>query len=284
MARTLEIAFFNGEYLPIADVSVSPMDRGFLFGDGIYEVVPIYGGQPLLMEAHLARLDRSLQEIGIENPHTTAQWQDVVSSLAARNGGGNLTIYLQVTRGADSGRDQVFPENITPTVFGMASDLPDYQYDSGVKAITLPDNRWGRCDIKSTSLLANVLARQHAKQADAIDAILIRDGQVTEAAVSSVLIVERGELVRRFNGKAILPGTTTDLVVELAREAGVTCREEVISETRLRNADEIWLTGATKGVAPVIVLDGDTVGTGRPGPVWKKVTDMLETHKNRLRQ
>jgi D-alanine transaminase len=284
MARTLEIAFFNGEYLPLADVSVSPLDRVFLFGDGVYEVVPIYGGKPLLMEAHLARLDRSLQETGIENPYTVAQWQDVVSNLATRNGGGNLTIYLQVTRGADSGRDQVFPENITPTMFGMASDLPDYQYANGVTAITLPDNRWGRCDIKSTSLLANVLARQHANQADAIDAILIRDGQVTEAAVSSVLIVERGELVRRFNGKAILPGTTTDLVVELAREAGVTCREEVISETRLRNADEIWLTGATKGVAPVIVLDGDAVGTGRPGPVWKKVTDMLEAHKNRLQQ
>jgi D-alanine transaminase len=284
MARTLEIAFFNGEYLPLADVSVSPLDRGFLFGDGVYEVVPIYGGKPLLMEAHLARLDRSLQETGIENPYTVAQWQDVVSNLATRNGGGNLTIYLQVTRGADSGRDQVFPENITPTMFGMASDLPDYQYANGVTAITLPDNRWGRCDIKSTSLLANVLARQHANQADAIDAILIRDGQVTEAAVSSVLIVERGELVRRFNGKAILPGTTTDLVVELAREAGVTCREEVISETRLRNADEIWLTGATKGVAPVIVLDGDAVGTGRPGPVWKKVTDMLEAYKNRLQQ
>jgi D-alanine transaminase len=196
-----------------------------------------------------------------------------------RNGGGNLTVYLQVSRGADSGRDQIFPAAISPTVFAMVTRLNRVDYRAGVSAITLPDDRWGRCDIKSTSLLANVLACEAAAKAGAVDAILIRDGKVTEAAVSSVLLVENGELVRRFNSTAILPGTTTDLVLELAKNAGYRCREEEITEQQLRQADEIWLTGATKGIAPVVRLDGHPVGTGQPGPVWQKVEEIFEARK-----
>lgn len=279
MARTLEIAYLNGKYLPISEASISPLDRGFLFGDGVYEVVPIYRDQPLLLDAHLTRLEYSLRELSIHNPHSISEWKSVISTLAERNGGGDLTIYLQISRGADSGRDQVFPESLRSTVFAMAAQLQSIDYSAGVSAITLPDNRWARCDIKSTSLLANVLARETAAKQGAIDAILIRDGKVTEAAVSSVLLVENGDLVRRFNSQAILPGTTTDFVVELAGKAGYVCREEEVTEQQLRQADEIWLTGATKGIAPVVQLDGKTIGSGQPGPVWKKVVELFEARK-----
>jgi D-alanine transaminase len=153
----------------------------------------------------------------------------------------------------------------------MANELTDTDYPEGAKAITLADNRWGRCDIKATALLANVLARQSASEAGAIDAILIWDGVVTEGAVSSVIIVDNGELIRRPAGPEVLPGTTTDYVFALAGELGLSCRNEQISESRLRAADEIWLTGATKGIAPIVLLDGIVVGDGEPGPVWQKV-------------
>jgi len=279
LARTLEIAYLNGEYLPINKASISPLDRGFLFGDAVYEVVPIYGDQPLLLDVHLTRLEHSLRELSIDNPYSRSEWKSVVSNLAQRNGGGDLTVYLQVSRGADSGRDQVFPQALPPTVFAMAAKLQSIDYRAGVSAITLADNRWARCDIKSTSLLANVLARETAAKAGAVDAILIRDGKVTEAAVSSVLLVYNGELVRRCNSQAILPGTTTDFVVELAKSAGYHCREEEITEQRLRQADEIWLTGATKGIAPIVRLDGEPIGDGRPGPVWQKVIELFEARK-----
>jgi len=280
LASALETAYLNGEFLPIGQTAISPLDRGFLFGDAVYEVVPIYDNQPLLLEAHLERLDRSLQEISIHNPYSVAAWKTIVNGLAERNGGGDLTVYLQVSRGADAGRDQVFPTAVAPTVFAMATPLKVCDYSNGLTAITLPDDRWGRCDIKSTSLLANVLAREAAAQAGAVDAILIRDGMVTEAAVSSVLLVEKGQLVRRFNSRAILSGTTTDYVVELAEQIGYRCTEEEIAEHRLRQADEIWLTGATKSIAPIVQLDGTPVGNGQPGPVWQKVNQAFEAHKH----
>jgi len=276
LADALPVAYLNGRFVPLPEAKISPLDRGFLFGDAIYEVVPVFAGRPLLLDAHLQRLDRSLAELRIGNPHTRKEWNSVISGLTERNGGGNIAVYLQVSRGADRGRDQVFPDGVPPTVFGMASTLETPDYDEGVIAITLPDNRWGRCDIKSTSLLANILARQAAHDAGAIDAILLRDGLVTEAAVSSVIIAEHGGLVRRRNGHAILPGTTTDYVVELAAGAGIECREDEIPEARLRSADEIWLTGATKGIAPVVELDGRRVGTGRPGPLWRRVAPLFE--------
>ena len=280
MAKALQTAYLNGKYLPLEEAAISPLDRGFLFGDAVYEVVPVFGNQPLLLGAHLARLDRSLKEISIENPHTEAEWKAIIATLTERNDAPNMTIYMQVSRGADSGRDQAFPgAHVAPSVFAMATPLTVNDYSSGVAAITLPENRWSRCDIKSTSLLANVLARQTAAEAGAVDAILLRDGKVTEAAVSSVIIVENGQLVRRYNSTAILPGTTTDHVVELALSAGFACREEEVTESRLRQADEIWLTGATKGIAPVVTLDGQPVGEGKPGPVWLKVSQLYEAGK-----
>ena len=273
MSAVLSTAYLNGEFLPIEQASISPLDRGFLFGDAVYEVIPFHDGGPLLLDAHLQRLERNLQTMRIANPHTTGRWGALISDLANRNGGGRMAVYIQVSRGTDSGRDHVFPEHVEPTVFAMATELADPDYSDGVKAITLPDNRWGRCDIKATALLANVLALQEAREGGAIDAILIWDGVVTEGAVSSVIIVENGDLIRRPQGPEILPGTTTDHVFAIAGELGLACRDELIPESRLRGADEIWLTGATKGVAPVVLLDGDVVGDGSPGAVWRRLME-----------
>lgn len=280
MARTLPTAYLNGSFLPIAEACISPLDRGFLFADAVYEVIAVYGGRPLLLDAHLQRLERSLRELRITNPLDRAGWQGVISGLVAHNGSGDMGVYLQVSRGTDSGRDHVFPKGLAPTVFAMASPLPVVDLDTaGVSAITAEDTRWARCDIKSTALLANVLLRQAAQDAGAGECIMLRDGLVTEGSGSSVIIVEDSSLITRPNGAEILPGTTIRLIREVAQAAGFGYREEAISETRLRRAAEIWLTAALRGVAPVTRLDGEPVGAGVPGPVWRTVAEAYERCK-----
>jgi len=279
VAATLAIAYLNGSFLPIEEATVSPLDRGFLFGDAVYEVIPVYAGRPFLLDAHLQRLSRSLNELRIADPHSAEHWQTVIEGLIRKNNGGDLAVYIQVTRGADSGRDHMFPDQVTPTVFGMASVLASPDLSAGINAITRPDNRWNRCDIKATALLANVLSHQQAREAGAADAILIWDDEVTEGASSSVIIIENHELIRRPNGPEVLPGTTTDHVVTLACAAGLGYRQEPISVARLRSADEVWLTSATKGIAPVVLLDDQPIGTGTPGPVWQQVIKLYEASK-----
>lgn len=278
MALPLPIAWFNGAFLPLAEVRVSPLDRGFLFADAVYEVIPVHDGLPFLLEPHLERLERSLRELSLANPHPRTEWQSIVGGLVERNGGGNLAVYLQVTRGADTSRDHAFPSpELRPTVFGMVTPIPAPHPDrKGVRVVTRPDLRWSRCDIKSTALLANILARQAAKEAGAGEALLLRDGELVEGSASSVLIVEGGILCRRPAGTALLPGTTTDAVVAAARAAGIECREERVSEARLRGADEVWITAATRGVVPVTHIDGAPVGDGRPGPVYERVATLFE--------
>jgi len=277
VAQPLAIASLNSEFLPLAEVRISPLDRGFLFGDAVYEVIPVYGGAPLLLDAHVARLNRSLGAIDIRNPHSDDEWRQFLTELIERNGGGTMAIYVQVSRGAEASRDHVYLQNIRPTVFAMAAEIDAHDYADGVKAITRPDERWDRCDIKTTSLLANILARQKAVEAGAIEAILIDNGHVTEGGASSVIIVENRTLVRRPHGTEVLPGTTTDHVVALAGEAGYACREELVTLERLLAADEVWLTSATKGIAPVVRVDEQIIGSGRPGPVWTAVYQLYET-------
>jgi len=281
MAAPLPTAWFNGTYLPIAEVRISPLDRAFLYGDAVYEVIPVFGGQSFLLDPHLSRLERSLGELHIRNPHSRAEWVALVDGLVSRNGGANLAVYLQVSRGADVGRDHAFPgEHVPPTVFGMAMPISEPHPDRhGIRAITRPDQRWGRCDIKSTALLANILARQEASAAGAGETILLRNGLLSEGSASSVIIVEKGALLRPPAGPEVLPGTTTDAVFALARECGIDCREEAISEQQLRRADEIWIAAATRGIAPVIELDGLPVGRGSPGPVWRQVAAAFEASK-----
>jgi D-alanine transaminase len=281
MAAPLRTAWFNGSFMPLAEVRISPLDRAFLFGDAVYEVIPVHAGQPFLLDPHLDRLERSLHELGIRNPCRRAEWNEIINGLIEQNGGGNLAVYLQVSRGADEGRDHAFPAgNVQPTVFGMVSTMAEPHPDQlGLRAITCADLRWSRCDIKSTALLANLLARQAARNAGAGEAILLRDGYLTEGSASSVIIVEHGVLIRRPAGPEVLPGTTTDAVFSAAASAGLACRDEMISEQRLRQADEIWIAAATRGITPVLELDGKKIGDGRPGPVWRQVAAAFEALK-----
>jgi D-alanine transaminase len=283
MAAPLPTAWFNGKFTPLGDVRISPLDRAFLFGDSVYEVLPIYAGQPFLLDAHLDRLERSLKELRIRNPHTRAEWVAVITGLAQRNGGGNLAVYLQVSRGADVERDHAFPgDHVAPTVFGMVSVLSELHSDTGgIRAITRPDLRWGRCDIKSTALLANILARQEAREAGADEVLLLRNGELSECSASSVNNVENGVLLRRPAGPEILPGTTTDAVFAVARQCGRRYSDEAITEARLRRADEIWIAAALRGVVPVVALDGEPVSNGAPGPVWRQVAAAFDASKPR---
>jgi D-alanine transaminase len=280
VAKPLSIAFLNGAFVPIEEARISPLDRGFLFGDAVYEVIPVYAGRPLLLDEHLQRLERSLAETRIRPPLDVAGWRTLVAGLVQRNGAGDMSIYLQISRGADVGRDHAFPASVAPTVFAMASPLaPVDPAAAGIRAITAADPRWARCDIKSTSLLANVLLRQLATDAGASEVLLLREGFLTEGSASSVVIVEKNTLISRSNGPEILPGTTIRLVRDLARECGYAYREEAITEHRLREADEIWVMGAARGISPVTHLDGAPVGNGAAGPVWRAIAERYEACK-----
>ncbi|MGH8495160.1 MAG: aminotransferase class IV [Gammaproteobacteria bacterium] len=285
MAEPFAHAFLNGRYLPIAEARVPALDRGFLFGDSVYEVVPVYGGNLFLLDAHLDRLARSLREIRLPDPFNREEWVDVMTSLIERNGGGDMAVYVQVSRGADVGRDHRIPRELPATVFAMAqpfNGVSDAVRKTGVAAITLDDTRWSRCDIKATALLANVLLRAAAEDADAQEAILVRNGRVTEGASSSVFMIEDGAARTPPNGNELLPGTTRDLVVELARNAGISVSEAHFTPAELARADEIWICSAMREVIPLTKLDGKAVGGGRPGLLWQRVYAAYQEYKQRV--
>ena len=261
------------------------MDRGFLYGDGAYEAMPVYGGRPFRLEAHCTRLTRSLGEIRMQDPHTRAQWCDIFATLVERNGGGSLYIYWQVTRGAERGRNHAPLPDIPRTVFAFCAPLPvvtPAMLEKGLSCVTAEDTRWARCDIKALTLLANVLLRQLAVDANAAETILLRNGELMEATASSVYVVIDGELRAPPNSHKILPGTTRGAVEELAARLGVRYRAAAISEAQLRGADEIWISAATREVQPVTTLDGKPVGTGRPGALWRRVYDEFQRWKQEL--
>jgi D-alanine transaminase len=285
MAEPFPTCYLNGAYLPLAEARISPLDRGFLYGDGVYEVMPVYGGRPFRLEAHCGRLTRSLAEIRMADPLDRAQWCEVFATLIARNGGGDQYIYWQVTRGAELGRNHAPLPDITRTVFAFSAPLPLAQpavLENGVACVTTEDTRWARCDIKSVALLANVLLRQLAVDAGAAETILLRNGELMEASASTVQVVIGGELRTPPNSRRILPGTTRGAVEELAARIGLAYRAAAISEAELRGADEIWICAATREVQPVTTLDGRPVGTGRPGPLWRRVYDELQRWKQEL--
>ena len=276
------IAYLNGEFLPFGDVRVSPMDRGFLFADGVYEVAPVYQGKPFRLEQHLRRLDASLAGLRIESTLDSDDYRDLLHGLLERNGHQNALLYLQVTRGASSVRDHPFPENCRPTVFAMCSPLkahPPTLYSEGVGAVIREDIRWGACNIKSISLLPNVLARQEAADEGATEAIMIRDGDVTEATASNVFAVLGDSIVTPPKSNRILPGITRDFVLELAAGARMQTVEATLTLDQLRKADEVWITSSSKEIWPITRLDGDPVGGGVPGPRWQRVMDMFQKAK-----
>jgi D-alanine transaminase len=277
----MTIAYLDGDFRQLADIRISPLDRGFLFADGVYEVIPVYGGRLFRREGHLDRLERSLAEIRIEDPLGREGWNALLDSMVERNGGGEQAVYLQVTRGV-APRDHAFPEPVTPTVFAMTRLRDGDPSTSPIHAVTRADIRWSRCDIKSVSLLPNVLMRQEAKDASASEAIFIRDGQLTEGTATNVFVVA-GDCVRTPAKSAhILGGITRDVVIELMGDADIVCLEEAVPESVLRSAGEIWVTSSTKEITPVVRLDGKVVGSGVPGPLWERVHGLFQDYKRRL--
>jgi D-alanine transaminase len=270
----LPICYLNGDYLPLREARVSPLDRAFLFADSVYEVIPVYGGRPFRLREHADRLARSLDAIRMTAPLSHAEWADLCRELIARNGAGDQYLYIQVTRGAEFGRHHAIPRGIPPTVFAFATVLEPLSaqiLEQGVGAVTATDLRWARRDIKSTALLANVLLKQLSADAGAYETILIGDGALTEGCSTTVHIVERGTVFTPPNGQRILPGTTRDVVTLLADRLGIPWVDGPISDSRLRTADEIWLAFSTRGVLPVTSLDGAAVGDGVPGPLFGRV-------------
>jgi len=276
-----DIAHFNGKLLPIDQIHVSPLDRGFIFGDGVYEVIPVYGGAPLRAREHFERLQRSMDEIALQNPHSVDEWIALMEQLLAHHPG-NQSVYIQVTRGAPTKRDHVIPKGLQPTVFMMCYPLasPSREaIDNGVACITARDFRWEKCHIKSTSLLGNVLARQMSADQGAVETIMLRDGMLTEASASNVFVVRDGVVVAPPRDNLILLGITYDLLVRLAAEGALKLEIRAIPEAELRSADEIWLSSSTKEVLAVTTLDGKPVGSGKPGALFKRMHALFQEHK-----
>ena len=274
MAEPLPICHLNGEWLPLREARISPLDRSFLFGDGVYEVVPVFAGRPFRFMEHFDRLARSAAAIRLRDPHTREGWRSLVNELMARNGGGELYVYVQVSRGAEFGRNHAPLPDVPPTVFAFCAPLPalsEALRTNGLACITAEDTRWARCDIKSTALLANVLLRQLSVDAGAHETILLREGELMEASASTVHIVRGGRLITPRDLERILPGTTRSVVEELADRIGLPRESRAVPETELRTADEIWLASATRRASPVTRLDGAAVGSGVPGPVWRRM-------------
>ncbi|KVO86595.1 D-amino acid aminotransferase [Burkholderia ubonensis] len=279
------------EMVPLSQARIPVLDRGFIFGDGVYEVVPVYAHDgahvPFRIAQHLARLERSLKKIGIANPHDDAGWRALIERVVAANAGGlgagDALVYIQVTRGVAK-RGHAFPANAVPTVFVMTSPLRVPSADeraAGVRCVTAEDRRWLHCDIKSTSLLGNVLMAQHAVEHDALETLQLRDGNLTEGSSSNVWIVKNGELLAPPRSNRILEGIRYALLEELADECGIPFVAREISEVELRAADEIMITSATKEVLPVTALDDLPVNGGKPGPVFAALYDAYQRAKAR---
>jgi len=286
VATSEPVVYLNGEYLPLSQAKVSVLDRGFLFGDGVYEVIPVFGGKPLRLDEHLDRLQRSMDRVLLLNPLTRNEWNIIFQLLLDRNPGGDRSIYLQVTRGASPVRDLSVGPDIQPTVFVMVNDIKPVDYaklESGIEAITVDDFRWKACDIKSVSLIANVMIRLHAIQSNAIDAVMVRDGLVTEGTASNIFVLHNDVVSTPPKSDYLLPGITRDLVIELAQANGFNVEQRDIKENELETADEIWLTSSTREIAPVVKINNHIIGKGVAGECWKKIITIYQEYKQGLR-
>ena len=273
MSESGQTVYLNGEFLPIEQARVPVLDRGFIFGDGIYEVVPVYGGRAFRLPQHLARLARSLAAVRLDNPRDDAGWTALVAELVARHPWPDQFVYIQVTRGV-ARRDHAFPKGVAPTVFAMSSEfvpVPQAVRDAGVAVISLPDERWLHCDIKSTSLLGNVLARQAAVEAGAFECAMFRDGYLTEGSASNLWVVRDGTVLCPPRDRLILEGIRVGLIEELCASAGIPLDVRRITREEVQAADELLLSSATREVLAITTLDGKPVGAGRPGPVYGKL-------------
>ena len=278
------MVFLNGQLIPIDEARVSVLDRGFIFGDGVYELVPVYSRVAFRLQEHLARLERSLRETRIRNPYSRRQWSDIIYRLVDAQPFDDQGVYFQVTRGV-ARRDHSFPADAEPTVFMMANPLvtpPKEAVQNGVAALTAQDYRWLRCDIKSISLIGNCLLRQLSAEAGAAETILIRDGKLTEASASNVFVASRGRIISPPKSELILPGITYDVVVELAHANALPIELRDVTEAELRNAEEVWLTSSSKEVLAVVSLDSRPVGAGRPGPLFARMHALYQEFKQKV--
>ena len=276
--------YLNGHYLPLDEAKVSVLDRGFMFGDGVYEVIPAYGGHLLRGSEHLDRLDRSLAGIRVRNPLSLAQWVEIFTRLLS-SVSGDQSIYLQVTRGVAASRQQRFPARAKPTVLVMTKALPLRDPaigERGVSAVTREDFRWGRCDIKSVALLASVLLGQEATDSGAEETLLVRDGIVQEGSFSNVFIVSKGVVITPPKSRRILTGITRGLVMDLARANGLAVCEQDVSKAALHDAEEVWITSSTREVQPVTRIDDKPIGHGLPGPIYRRIDAAYQSHKHRV--
>lgn len=264
--------YLNGRFQSLAEATIPVLDRGFVFGDGVYELVPVYSRKPFRLDAHLTRLQHSLDGIRLANPHTSAQWRDLILHLIAEQDFDDQSVYIQVTRGT-APRDHAFPAGVPPTVFMFAQALvtaTPAQKAAGVCAVSAVDNRWLRCDIKAISLLANILLRQQATDAGCAETVMFRDGFLTEGAASNIFVVKDGVLLTPPASNLMLTGVTHDVVLELAATLDVPVEIRAITEAEVRRADELWMTSSTKEIMPIVMLDGAPVGGGAPGPLAQK--------------
>lgn len=277
-------AYVDGNYLPLAEARVSPMDRGFLFGDGAYEVIPVYSRRAFRLDEHVARLANTLAAMRLANPHSAEEWKAIVLEIVARNPWDDQSVYLQVTRGADTKRNHAFPgPEVKPTVFLMSEPLVTpsaEQLATGIAAVSAADIRWLRCDLKTVSMLANCLLRQHAIDHGCMETVLFRDSFLTEGAASSIFVCKDDVLLVPPKSHLMLPGITYDVVLELARTHGMKHEVREVLEAEVRSADELWMTSSTKEVLPITALDGRPVGDGKPGPMGRQMYAWYQDFKN----
>lgn len=277
------IAYLNGDLLPIEAAKISVLDRGFLFADGVYEVIPVFEGKVFLLAEHLKRLEFSLREIALPFDSSLEKWSPVIHDIIEKNGGGNLQIYFQITRGFDPVRQHTYPTDLKPTVFLTAFKAKTRSREEmAVTAITREDLRWKRCDIKSIALLPNVMATQAASEQHADECIVIREGYATETTRANLFIVKDHMIITSPLSSWILGGITRGLVLSLANELGIFVQERLITEDELTTAEEIWVTGSLSEIRPVISLNQKPVGTGQPGPLWARVFEHYLTYKQRV--
>ena len=276
-----DIVYLNGKFMPVEDAHIPVLDRGFIFGDGVYEVIPVHSRHPLRLAEHLRRLQPSLDRVRIANPYSDAEWARLAGEIIKRNAGEDQSVYLQVTRGVAK-RDHAFPKGVQPTVFMMSNPLvtpAPALVESGVACISAQDYRWLNCDIKSVSLLGNCLLRQISADVGAAETILFRDGRLTEASASNVFIVRDGVVLTPPKDNLVLPGITYDVVIEIARAREFQLEVRPVSEAEVRGADEIWITSSTKEVLAVTTFDGKPVGDGKPGPLFRRMHALYQQFK-----
>ncbi|PLW70133.1 aminotransferase class IV [Pseudohalioglobus lutimaris] len=282
----MNIVYLNGDYMPMEEARISPMDRGFLFGDGIYEVVPSYDGKMVGFGPHLERMQDGLDAIEIKLTVNHAHWRAIADQLVARNGGGNLGLYFHVSRGADSKRHHAYPENIAPTLYAFAFEIPPAPRPEKTSATTYTvataeDLRWKRCNIKSTALLGNVMHYQHGHAQGHSETILYNmDGEITEAAACNVFVVKHGIVSTPLLDHQKLPGITRLMLLEILRRDGsIAVQERVVKIEELDSADEVWITSSSKEIAPVIEINGKPVGNGEIGDTWLAAQTLYSKHK-----